>query len=222
MEERIKKIIEKLGADICGIANVERFANAPSGFHPTDIYINCKSVIVFAKHMPKGLAYVNPRIVYTKATDINLNEIDRISYLASIEIEKLGGIAIPLPSDSPYDYWDSDNMEGKGLLSMRHAAVLAGVGSMGKNTLIINEKYGNMINIGAVLTNLDLHPDPLSKEMCITGCHLCIDNCPQKALNGLTVNQKLCREFTYSNNKKGFGVCNCNKCRVNCPKAFGE
>ena len=222
MEERIKKIIEKLGADICGIANVERFVDAPSGFHPTDLYINCKSVIVFAKRMPKGLAYVKPRIIYTKAADINLNEVDRISYLASIEIEKLGGIAIPLPSDSPYDYWDSDNMEGRGLLSMRHAAVLAGVGSMGKNTLVINEKCGNMINIGAVLTNLDLCSDPLSKEMCITGCHLCIDNCPQKALNGLTVNQKLCREFTYSNNKRGFGVCNCNKCRVNCPKAFGE
>ena len=222
MKEKIKKIIKELGADICGIANVERFVNAPSGFHPTDIYKDCKSVIVFAKRMPKGLAYVNPRIVYTKATDINLDEIDHISYHASIEIENLGGIAIPLPSDSPYDYWDSENMEGRGILSMRHAAVRAGVGSMGKNTLIINEKYGNMINIGVILTNLDLESDLLSKEMCIEGCQLCINNCPQKALNGLTVNQKLCREFTYTNNGKGFGVCNCNKCRVICPRVFGE
>lgn len=222
MKEKIKKIIKKLGADICGIANVERFINTTPGFHPTDIYKDCKSVIVFAKCMPKGLAFVDPRIVYSKATDVNLNDIDHISYRASIEIEKLGGIAVPLPSDSPYEYWDSDNMKGRGILSMRHAALLAGVGSMGKNTLIINEKYGNMINIGAVLTNLDLESDPLSKEMCIAGCHLCIDNCPQKALDGLTVNQKLCREFTYTNNKRGFGVCNCNKCRVICPRAFGE
>lgn len=222
MKEKIKKIIEKLGADICGITNVERFINTPHGFHPTDIYKDCKSVIVFVKCMPKGLAFVDPKIVYSKATDVNLNDIDHISYLASIEIEKLGGIAVPLPSDSPYEYWDSDNMKGRGILSMRHAALLAGVGSMGKNTLIINEKYGNMINIGAVLTNLDLESDPLSKEMCIAGCHLCIDNCPQKALDGLTVNQKLCREFTYTNNKRGFGVCNCNKCRVICPRAFGE
>lgn len=222
MKERIKKIIEALGAEICGIANVERFINAPSGFHPTDIYVNCKSVIVFAKCIPKGLAYVNPRIVYSAATEISLNEIDHISYLASIEIEKLGGIAVPIPSDSPYDYWDEVNMEGRGLLSMRHAAVLAGLGSMGKNTLVINEKYGNMINIGAILTNLDLESDPLSKEMCISSCHLCINNCPQKALNGFTVNQKLCREFTYTNNRRGFSVCNCNKCRVVCPRTFGE
>jgi epoxyqueuosine reductase len=37
MEEKIKEILLKLGADICGIANVERFIDAPSGFHPTDL-----------------------------------------------------------------------------------------------------------------------------------------------------------------------------------------
>ena len=222
MEDRIKKLLTELGADICRIANIERFSNAPSGFHPTDIYKECKSVIVFAKCMPKGFAYVSPRNVYNKATDINLNELDRISYLASVEIEKLGGITVPIPSDSPYEYWDSDNLEGRGLLSMRHAALLAGIGSMGKNTLIINKKYGNMINIGAVLTNLDLKSDPPSEKMCIDSCSLCLDNCPQKALNGRTVNQKLCREYTYSNNKRGFAVCNCNKCRIICPRSLGE
>ncbi|MFZ5969921.1 MAG: epoxyqueuosine reductase [Bacillota bacterium] len=222
MEDRIKEIFITLGADICGIANIERFTNAPSGFHPTDIYVGCKFVIVFAKSLPKGMAYVDPRIVYNKANDINLNELDRISFLAGTEIEKLGGIAVSIPSDSPYEYWDSDNMEGRGLLSMRHAAVLAGIGSIGKNTLLINKKYGNMIGIGAVLTDLDLKSDPFSEEICIKNCRLCLDNCPQKALNGQTVNQKLCREYTYSNNKRGFSVCNCNKCRIVCPKSLGE
>lgn len=156
-----------------------------------------------------------------KSTDTNLDIVDRISYLGSLEIEKLGGIAIPLPSDSPYDYWDPENFEGRGILSMRHAAQLSGIGSMGKNTLIINKEYGNMINIGAVLTNLDLKSDPFSEEMCLANCRLCIDTCPQMALDGLTVNQKLCREFTYSNNKRGFSICNCNQCRIVCPKACG-
>lgn len=222
MEDRIKHILLELGADLCGIANVDRFKDAPSGFHPKDIYKDCQSVIVFAKSMPKGLAYVNPRILYMKATDTNLNELDRMSCLASLEIEKLGGTCVPVPSDSPYDYWDKEKMEGRGLLSMRHAALLTGIGSMGKNTLIINKQYGNMINMGAILTNFDLQSDPLSEEMCIAGCHLCLDNCPQNALNGLTVNQKLCRQFTYGNNDRGFGVCNCNQCRIICPRALGN
>jgi epoxyqueuosine reductase len=48
------------------------------------IYKDCKSVVVFAKCLPKGLAYVNPRIVYIKAMDVILNELDRISFLAGI------------------------------------------------------------------------------------------------------------------------------------------
>lgn len=221
MEDRIKEMLVELGADLCGIANIERFTNAPPGFHPTDIYAECKSVIVFAKCIPKGLAYVNPRIVYTKATDANLNELDRICYLAGLEIEKLGGRTVPVPSDSPYEYWDQNSLEGRGLMSLRHAALLAGIGSMGKNTLIINKKYGNMINFGAILTNLDLKSDPFAEEMCIDSCRLCLENCPQKALNGQKANQKQCREYTYTNNKRGFSVCNCNQCRVVCPRSLG-
>jgi epoxyqueuosine reductase len=221
MEDQIKKIFTKFGADLCGIANVERFANAPSGFYPQDIFAACKSVIVFAKHLPKGLTAVSPRIVYIKGTETNLELLDRIGYLASLEIEQLGGIAVPLPSDSPYEYWDSEKLEGRGILSMRHAAQLSGSGSMGKNNLIITKKYGNLINIGAVLTNLDLKSDPLAEELCLANCRLCLDNCPQKALDGVTVNQKLCREFAYSNNQRGFAVCNCNRCRTVCPRGRG-
>jgi len=220
MEDRIKNIFSNLGSDLCKIANVERFKDSPSGFHPTDIYKECKSVIVFAKRIPKGLSYVSPRLSYVKTIDIITNELDKIGCLASLEIEKLGGIAAPMPSDAPYEYC-SATMEGHGLLSMRHAALLAGIGSMGKNTLIISKEYGNMINLGAVLTNLDLKSDPLVDNLCTPGCHLCLDHCPQKALDGQSANQKLCRNYTYIQNEKGHSLCNCNTCRVICPKSLG-
>jgi epoxyqueuosine reductase QueG len=37
---------------------------------------------------------------------------------------------------------------------MKHAAVNAGIGALGKNTLLINKKYGNRLVIGAILTTL--------------------------------------------------------------------
>ena len=64
MNNEIKDLIMKLGADVCGIESIERFIDAPKGFHPRDIYANCKSVIVFGKKIPRGLAYVSPRIIY--------------------------------------------------------------------------------------------------------------------------------------------------------------
>ena len=43
-EEKIKDIVLNKGADLCGISNIDRFDKAPVGFHPQDIYKECKSV----------------------------------------------------------------------------------------------------------------------------------------------------------------------------------
>ena len=120
-------------------------------------------------------------------------------------------------SDGPYEYWDAEKLEGRGLLSMKHAAVQAGIGTLGKNTLLLNSHYGNRLSIGAVLTDLDLPSDPLAEEICINGCQLCLDSCPVKALDGQTANQKLCRQHSYATNARGYEVVTCNTCRVVCP-----
>jgi epoxyqueuosine reductase len=223
MKENIKEIFIDLGADICGVANIDLFTDAPKGFHPGDIYSDCKSVIVFAKKIPMGLAHVNPRIIYQHFNSAGHLELDRIAYLSSNEIEKTyNGIAVPIPANVPYDYWDTEKMEGRGTISMKHAAVLAGIGTFGKSTLLINRKYGNMLNIGAVLTNLNLPSDVPAESVCIKGCSICIDNCPANAINEFGVNQKLCRKHAYARNDKGFEVVNCNRCRTMCPMAFGQ
>ena len=47
--EEIKNYLLQSGADLCGIAGIERFSDAPEGYHPTDVLPDCKSVIVIAK-----------------------------------------------------------------------------------------------------------------------------------------------------------------------------
>ncbi len=41
-----------LGADLCGIASIDRFANAPKGYHPLDVFTACKSVISLRYRYP--------------------------------------------------------------------------------------------------------------------------------------------------------------------------
>lgn len=223
MERQIKEIFAKYGAELCGIASIDLFANAPNGFNPMDIYKDCKSVIVFAKTIPKGTALVNPRIIYNHFNGISPIELDRIAYNAANEIEMVfNAIVVPIPADSPYEYWDTENMVGRGLISMKHAAVLAGIGTLGKSTMLLNSKYGTMLSVGAVLTNLDLLSDKPAEDICIKSCRICIDNCPADAISVQGVNQKLCRQHTYATNGRGFGVVNCNNCRVKCPMVFGK
>ncbi len=222
MKEQIKKFILGLGADVCGVANAGSFTGAPAGFGPQDIFPGCRSVVVFGIALPKGLTQVPPRLVYGHFNYGICPEVDLIAFKAAKEIERLwGGHAVPLPADGPYEYWDAEKMEGRGLVSMKHAAVLAGLGTLGRSTLLINEHYGNLLTLGCLLTELDLESDPPAKNLCVEGCDLCISSCPSKALDGQHAEQKNCRLHTYGTNARGFSTVDCNLCRTVCPMRFG-
>ena len=223
MKEQIKDLILSLGADVCGFANIARFSGAPAGFHPKDIFPDCKSVIEFGIALPKGVTAADQKLIYGYFNNSSCAKVDWIAFQTAKKVERLyGGYAVPLPSDDPYEYWDPEKMEGRGLLSMKHAAVLAGLGTLGKSTLLLNEEYGNQLTLGAILTDLDLESDPLAKSICIDGCSLCIQNCPAQALNGRCADQAKCRPNAYGTNARGFNIVNCNKCRTVCPMRFGK
>jgi epoxyqueuosine reductase len=214
----IKKRAIKYGADICGIAPVDRFAGAPKGFHPCDIYPDCRSVVVFASRFPLSTLQARTNAPYTLVRNKMVDKLDWISFHVSSELETEGVVSVPIPSAEPYDYWDMDRTHGRGILSLKHAGVLAGLGVLGRNTLLMNEKFGNMIWLGAILVSIDLEPDPVaSYEGCDSECTLCIDSCPQHALDGITINQKLCRDISISYNYGGGWVLSCNICRKICP-----
>ena len=215
----IKEMTYLFGADVCGVANIERFENAPKGFHPLDIYSEAKSVIVFGKQFSASLFEANTNVPYTFVKNKFVELLDDISIQLTFNIESKGYKAIPIPSDEPYEYWDSQNRHGKGILSLKHSAQASGIGYIGKNTLLINKKYGNRLYLGAVITNADLKPDDLVNTSCPESCSICLKACPQSALDGITVNQKKCRESCASVTDGGGFVYSCNICRKVCPFA---
>lgn len=222
MEKDLKQMILSCGADVCGIANIDRFANTPEGFSPKDIYDGCRSVLVFGVALPKGLTKVDSRLIYGHFNNFLCHQVDEIAIRGAKILENdYSAVAIPMPCDSPYEFWEEENMIGRGLISMKHAAALSGIGEIGKNSLLINPQYGNLLTIGAILTNLDLKSDERCKTLCISGCTKCIDACPVHAIEPETVNQKLCRLNTYGKTSRGFDTVECNRCRVVCPMRYG-
>lgn len=53
--KEIKKLCRSFGADLVGVASVERFVNAPKGYHPTDVMPTAKSVISLGMVLPKDI-----------------------------------------------------------------------------------------------------------------------------------------------------------------------
>jgi epoxyqueuosine reductase len=140
---------------VCRVADINRFENAPKGFHPLDIFPEAKSVIVLGKHFSASLFEANTNAPYTFVKNKLAQLLDNISIELTFSIESNGYKAIPVPSDEPYDYWDAQNRHGRGILSLKHSAQAAGIGFIGKNTLLTNEKYGNRLYLGAVISNID-------------------------------------------------------------------
>lgn len=213
----IKSAAKALGADLCGIAPAGRFDGTPAGFNPKDVFSKCQSVVVFLKRMPHSVIEAENPLPYSHTAQQLYVSLDRIGIELCTLLEKNGISAVPVPTDVPYLYWDEEEKKGMGIISLRHAAANAGLGTLGRNTLLMNEEYGNMCYIGAILTDAVLDPDAIATTpACPPGCSLCIDACPVSALTGTTVIQKLCRKASCMVHPRGWDVYVCNECRKVC------
>lgn len=53
-KEEIKEFALSAGLDLIGVANIERFENAPKDMHPATIFPEARSVIVVGKRILRG------------------------------------------------------------------------------------------------------------------------------------------------------------------------
>jgi len=68
------------------------------------------------------------------------------------------------------------------VLSLKKAAQAAGLGTIGRHTLLINPKYGSGVRLSGFITDAPLSPDrPLADPVC-DGCGLCAEKCPSGAI----------------------------------------
>lgn len=148
-----KKIAKELGADLAGIASVQRFDHAPKGFKPTEIFPGTKSVIAYAKRFPHSVFSAESPVPYT--------------FASSVTLQRSSG----LPMDWSFGW---RNMERR-LFPSRANLMSTGMRR--------SERAG--------------------------------------ALDGVTVNQKKCREGSQSVTKKGYFLYICHLCRQTCPSSTG-
>ena len=204
------------GASVVGIAASKDFGLAPEGFKPSDNLEGCTSVVVLGAPIPQEAILKDPvgfidirNALNEKMTDIAKNVAKRIKAdgYKSKAINGMGG------------KWVNGMQFGH--ISMKHAAELAGLGIIGKNYLLFNSEYGNLLWFSAVLTDAVLAPDKKAKYKVCNKCNKCVEMCPSKALDNLPLfGKKVCADTMFKKINGKWEIM-CFLCRKVCPNRFG-
>ena len=210
--DQLKRLIQeksiRWGADLVGVANIERFNRYPEENRPPE---GTKTVIVLAIWMEDpilDLWFHSPSWKdQGKPSRAFEDEILRgISLRLSLLLEREG-------------YWAKPASYEPGLY-LKEAGVLAGLGIIGKNNLLITERFGPRIRLRAVVTNASLKPDPIVEglDYCHE-CSKCVDTCPANAFSSGKYDKETCLGYCENNLKEisKYSVLWCMKCSNICP-----
>ena len=154
--------------------------------------------------------------------------IDQIMLKGQLLIQEKGFKALAVPaSQTVNDLLDRYS----GIFPHKTAAVMAGLGWIGKNGLFINSKYGPRVRLGTILTDMELSSveAKVLQQQC-GECRICADSCPAMALTGnnwtegcersTLIDAKACSDYMNQNFKHIGRGSVCGICMRVCPKGM--
>ena len=180
MKQKIKEFVLGLGVDDVGIVSVKDY-KSPKSPALENIFPGAKSLVVLAYKELSNCESENMQIAMGGRLD-TMEFARSCNYkLARFLDRELGAKAMTVSPSYPLHM----SVETKGTIgdvSLRHAAIAAGLGNFGRHNLVIHPKMGSRVVFTAAITNLDLPSDsPISEKLC-TDCNACVENCPVGAL----------------------------------------
>lgn len=180
-KEALRRYATDQGIDLLGFASIERFANAPTEFHPRNIYPGVQTVVVMGLRVLRGLmeSLDNGQLIPYNAHGyggINEQFMRQARQRVACWIEDRGFAAVPV-----IQWTGSPHQES--IMCHRTAAVAAGLGEFGWSKVFLSSRLGPLQRFGVVLTDAVVEADPLQLGKLCDGCQACVRNCPSGAIS---------------------------------------
>ena len=176
--EKIKALCRQWGSSLFGVADLRSFKQEelllPSflidqlpfgisvGYHLSD------AILEGIENQPTPLYFQH----YQRANIL----LDTIGLILTSTIQDFGYQAMPIPASQIVDW-----KEQRGHLSHKHVAKAAGLGWIGRNNLLVNEKFGSRVRLVTILTDLPLMTNFSCLKDC-GSCRVCLSVCPAGAI----------------------------------------
>jgi ferredoxin len=175
----IKEAVCYLGADLCGVCELEPafiYSHVGRGPEPYGSAIDLEHAyaVVFAVQMDYSMIASAPQAPVIVETAKQYLAAARIAVVTAGMIRRLGFPARAHMAGSNY------------AALVPPLAWKAGLGEMGRIGILITEKYGPCVRLGLVTTDLPLIPDRPDffgvQDFCVQ-CYKCALNCPSRAIS---------------------------------------
>lgn len=209
--KEVKEYAKKCGADLVGIASMDRFEGAPKQLDPRYIFPEAKAMIVFGfrilRGCYRGIEEGTYFLGYSGMGYAGINWIygPMVLWHFCKMLENEGYEAVPMPN---IDHWSNTNLhtrepDGGGkprpewsrpvstdkpapdvFVHFRIAAFCAGLGEIGYSKIFLTPEFGPRQRFAGVLTDAPLDADPIydGPSLC-DRCMSCVKECPGQAIS---------------------------------------
>ena len=175
IQAQLKALALDLGADVVGFCDLH---SSPVPALPQLRY----AVSVGVKLSDGVLKTIEnaPSFVYFQHYRTANALLDSIAFRLARKIETLGGESLPIAASQSL----GKNNPYRGVYPHKTAAVLSGLGFVGKSGLFLSAQYGSKVRLATVLCSLPLAAESPVIENGCGDCKLCQAACPAGAIYG--------------------------------------
>ncbi len=217
MIKKISKIFENHGVEVFGFCDFLTLK---------DKLLNCAAI----KRIPENSSTIITCLFPYKVLDEEPLNISRYAAVEDYHLvcgDVLGSIVKELEKNFPSHLF-SCFIDNSPIPEIR-AAAMSGLGIIGKNNLLINERFGSYVFIGEIVTTLKLPIVNKNITNCIT-CNKCIEVCPtgylsdknKKCLSKITQQKNILFEDEKCLIRKTGYIWGCDECQRVCPLNLGK
>ncbi len=239
MKQIIKEAAYKLGIETVGISNTTDYSylkellisrknnnqdcefeeqNINKRLNAKNLFPECRSIIAIG--YPYGEGYKLPPASNKGLLSVSSHGEDYHRMVNSLLVKLAGEIKhhvelnfLPCVDTSPF--------------LDKEICKTAGLGSYGKNSLLINKNKGSFINLGYLLTDIEITTDTIDEEDICGTCNLCVKSCPNNTIFDTGgINSKKCisyltqtKEYIPLEYRENMGrqIYGCDVCQIVCP-----